>query len=370
MVKEKLKKLTRYNYFKKLYEKHERVLIPSMLVFGVIVDFVTFQSIRISLALTLLSIYLVVAGATIAFINFYDAKLIKSSRALTRYFRLISPLIVQFTFGALLSASLIFYWFSGAISVSWPFILIIALLMVTNESLRHHYLRPVVQISVYYFILFSVFSLILPMVFNSINPWLFFSSGVLSLVVIYLYVLMLSKALDHIDFQKTRLQATVLVIFAFVNALYFLNIIPPIPLAVRESGVYHSLQRVGGDYAVQAEKTSLLQKLIPGQTIHRTGTAPIYVFTAIYAPVDLDTRIMHDWQYFDKEEKRWVSRSRLSFNISGGRQDGYRGYSLKSNLQEGLWRVDVETERGQVLGRMLFRVVNVDEPPELVQEIK
>ena len=181
---------------------------------------------------------------------------------------------------------------------------------------------------------------------------------------------MLSRSLDHIDFQKSRLQISILVIFAFVNGLYFLNIIPPIPLAVRESGVYHSVQRIGGDYAVQVEKTSLLQKIIPGQTIHRAGNSPIYVFSSIYAPADLNTRIIHDWQYFDKKEKRWVSRSRLSFNISGGRQDGYRGYSLKANLQEGLWRVDIETERGQVLGRIIFKVVFVDETPELVQEIK
>lgn len=369
MIRDRLKKLTRYHYFKKLYARNERLLIPGMLVVGVVIDFVTFQTIQVKTALLLLTIYLVISGATIAFINFYDAGLIKNKKAV-RYLNLAAPLIVQFTFGALLSASLIFYWFSGSVSISWPFILIIALLMVSNDALRHYYLRPVVQIGVYYFILFSIFSVIFPFVLSSISPWVFMLSGVASLVVMYLYVLLLSKSLDHIHWQKSQFRNYVLGIFLVMNALYFLNIIPPIPLAIREAGVYHSVVRVGTDYIVQAEESSFFDRLWPGETSHRQVGERVYVFTSIFAPAQLNTRIFHHWQYFDEDKRSWVSRDRLSFSISGGRQDGYRGYSLKSAVEPGKWRVDVETARGQVLGRVHFTIENVDEKPNLVEIIK
>ena len=58
----------------------------------------------------------------------------------------------------------------------------------------------------------------------------------------------------------------------------------------------------------------------------------------------------------------------MSFTLSGGRDEGYRGYSLTSNLAPGKWRVRMETERGQVMGRIGFTVEVVDDVPELNEE--
>lgn len=46
----------------------------------------------------------------------------------------------------------------------------------------------------------------------------------------------------------------------------------------------------------------------------------------------------------------------------GGREGGYRGYSVKGNLFAGEWRVNVTTERGQSLGRTSFTVVDIPFP--------
>jgi hypothetical protein len=62
--------------------------------------------------------------------------------------------------------------------------------------------------------------------------------------------------------------------------------------------------------------------------------------------------------------------SEISFHITGGRQEGYRGYSFKTNVPAGKWRVFVETPRGQVLGRYEFNVERVDQQPMLVKEIE
>ena len=57
-----------------------------------------------------------------------------------------------------------------------------------------------------------------------------------------------------------------------------------------------------------------------------------------------------------KEVKDWVDKGELPFTINGGREAGYKGYSWQTNLGVGKWRVFVQSERGQVLGKLQFTV--------------
>ena len=102
-------------------------------------------------------------------------------------------------------------------------------------------------------------------------------------------------------------------------------------------------------------------KIVEGQ--------PVFVFSSVFSPADLDTEIVHHWQYFDQRTNRWKSAGYIAFPIVGGRDDGFRGYTQKDNLFEGAWRVDVETKRGQLIGRETFRVEFVDVLPELSEKI-
>lgn len=362
--------ISTYKKTKLFFKKYERILIPSMLLIGFLADFITFKTIKIQTAFTILGVYLVVVGVLIVFINIHDTNKNKVEITIFKYARLIAPLIVQLMFGALLSASLIFYWFSGTFSVSWPLMVIILIIMASNDLLRHYYLHPVVQIGVYYFVIFSIFSVILPFAFNSISAWLFIMSGVLSLVLIFIYMRVFFKLLPDLKEFSTRAVSAILTIFIFMNALYFLNVIPPIPLSLRDAGAYHDIQRDNGGYILLEEDRSWIQKLIPGQTLHIQPGENIFVFTSIFAPAELDTTIVHNWQYFDKDERKWVSTDKLSFLIMGGREDGYRGFSRKSIMQSGSWRVSVETKRGQVLGRVKFKVKFSEDEVELVEVSK
>ena len=364
---ERIKQTLRIRQLKALFEKYERVLIPGTLVFGVIVDFITFRSIRVSTAFTILIVYFILAGVTVAFINAFDTHRIPTGFISFKYLRLAAPLLIQFTFGALLSASFIFYWFSGALSVSWPLLLIVVILMISNEVFRHYYLKPVVQVSVYFFISFSLSSLMLPFVFNSISPWLFLAGGVGSLLFLFGYLYLLMLRLPNIRDARHQIALYVIAIFATMNALYFLGVIPPIPLSIREADVYHDVRRNGNDYTLLAEQESLVDRLIPGERVHLRAGDPIYLFTSIFAPADLNTTIVHRWEYYDEARREWTRESRLSFSIIGGRDGGYRGYSRRIGLEPGLWRVNIETVRGQVLGRIRIKIVRVVEGPELFE---
>ena len=90
----------------------------------------------------------------------------------------------------------------------------------------------------------------------------------------------------------------------------------------------------------------------------------------MFAPTDFGTEIVHLWQYFDNNNKKWINSSRIKFPIVGGALRGYRGYSFKTNVTPGAWRVDVATLRGQVIGRVNFKVETVKNEPPLVIEYK
>lgn len=360
---EKLKELTRYKQIKALYDKYERILIPATLVFGVIVDSVTFTSIDIVTAFILLGVYFLIAGAIMLFMNAYDAHRISQTSSALRYLRLASSLIIQFTFGALLSASFIFYLFSGSLAVSWPFIAVIVVLMISNDVFRKYYLRPRVQIGVYFFILFSFAAIVLPFVFSTISVLVFLFSGTISLLLIFGYIALLTKTTPSLVARRTKYSTTVVIIFICMNALYFLNIIPPIPLSIRDSVVAHSIQRIGGGYSLRVEEPRWYDRFVPGTTINSSNGLAVY--TAIFAPDTLRTTIVHQWEYFDEQQDEWVKRDRLPFTIIGGREAGFRGYSRKTRVQPGKWRVSVETEREQVLGRVSIHVRSPEYAPEL-----
>jgi hypothetical protein len=349
-----------FKTIKKLFETYERLLMPATLLLGTAVDFVTFKTLNVETTFWILGIYYVIAAVCIFVLN------------TVRYerLRMVAKFLIQFTFGALLSSSLVFYWFSGALSASWPIMILLALLMVSNEVFNQYYLKPLVQIGLYYFISFSLFALALPYAFNSLDPILFVAAGVFAFVPVWIISNVLAKYVQSIQQIQRRILFVMATIFISMNALYVLNVIPPIPLSLREAGVYHKVERNGNRYVALAEKESWLDQVIPGQVLHVPMTNRVYVFSAIFAPLKLKTTIVHRWQYFDPIQKKWIDKNRSSFTLSGGRDEGYRGYSLKSNLVPGKWRVRMETERGQVIGRIGFVIKVVEALPKLIEEVK
>jgi hypothetical protein len=81
-------------------------------------------------------------------------------------------------------------------------------------------------------------------------------------------------------------------------------------------------------------------------------------------------RDRHYWQHYDEAQKTWIDEGKLPFTISGGRREGYKGYSFESNLAPGAWLVYVQNQRGQVLAKVRFRVEKVETPVELQEVIR
>ena len=356
-----------YQKIKEFVRKYERWLMPVTLVTGFLVDYITFVNIQINTAIIILFVHFFTCAFAIAFIYAYDAG--KISQRL-RYLRLFAPLLVQFNFGGLLSNSFIFYWFSGSLWVSWPFIVVFVALMVGNDTLRHHYSKPTVQLSVYFFATFTILSVSLPFIFNSLSSLWFILSSLLALAFIACYIWLLYKIAGKEKLNLRNLAISIFAILFVTNLFYFANLIPPVPLAMRETGVYHNVERRGGQYILRGEREDFWEKLVPGKIIHLQQGQRAYVYSAIFAPKELNTSITHEWQYYDETQGSWVVKDRLSFNLVGGRKGGFRGYSFKTTLATGDWRVFIKTQRGQTLGRVKFEVERPTSAVELFEVVR
>lgn len=349
-----------------LFHRYERWAFSGSMLFGFIVDSLTLTRIDLVFDNLVLFFYLTVAVVGIAITNLYDTGVWRGTsdgvRLLHRipsYARTLSPFLMQYAFGGLLSGFFVFYIRGASLATSWPFLILLFGLLVGNEFFRTRYQRFTFQISVLFFVLYSYMIFFVPVVVGAMGAWVFLLSGVVSLVAIGLLLYGFSYIMPTTTQQlSTSVAVSVGTIFLAVHILYFLNIIPPLPLSLKDAGVYHSVTHTPeGVYQGVGEERPWYSLFIPYTTIHIAHGGTLYFFSSVFAPTRLsETRIRHHWEYFDDAKGVWVSRSRVEFAIYGGRDGGYRGYSLKNNVESGAWRVRVETTRGQVLGQRRFNV--------------
>lgn len=351
MLPKRIKATQTFKRTQAFVKRYERFLMPAMLLGGTALDAVQFRTLSTATTFLISGVYVVICATAMLLM----VAELRSDRRALRYLQVAAPFIQQFTIGALLSTALLFYWFSGSLVASWPVMGLLAFLMVSNEALRRHVTKPSVQIGVFYFALFALSAVLFAYLVNSLHPVVFIVGGIASVAVMMAYLVLFVRT-GRLQAKRRQMWFTVAGIFAFMNIAYFLNFIPPIPLSLREAGIYASVTRSGNDYVLLDGDENWFERLIPGQRLTIDEGQRLYAFTSISAPADLSTTIVHRWEYFDPSTRGWETASRLSFGMTGGREDGYRGYSYKTNIQEGKWRVTVETERGQVLGRLPFTV--------------
>lgn len=368
--KKETKNILPHSGFWGWYEEHERVISPAAFFVGFAIDNLTLLRIDQSIDIFILFSWLLLAGAGVVVFNLSRHGVAKWS--FFEHAHSWLPIVIQLAFGALFSGFTIFYMRSASLSESWPFLAIVLFLFFGNEFFRKHYLRLTFQVSIFFTSLFFLMIFYVPILRGEMGASTFLLSGALSLAAVFTFVLLLFAILPvEARENKTALGKSIAGIFIVVNILYFTNIIPPIPLSLKDAGAYHFLEKSQtGDYILRGESTHWYDFFRPHQEIHIMYGEPVYFYSAVFAPTKLSTGIAHDWQYYDTGLGKWVESGTFSFGITGGRDSGYRGYSVKSNVEPGLWRVDVVTDRGQVIGRTKFMVIETDTPTQVVTVVK
>jgi len=338
--------------------KHEKYLSPLFFFGGAVLDNLTLTRIDRFFDNIILLSYLVVSIVVIVLINLFQSKEIQN-----KWTQLL-PLITQFTFGGLFSGFAIFYTKSASLTTSWIFLLIIYGIFIANERFRKYYEKIDFQIQILFVAIFSYMIFFIPVILKKMNALIFIFSGVLSLVIVYGLIVFFYRYVSNLGSNRgIKLVKNIFYIYIVFNIMYFTNIIPPVPLSLKHLEVYNYVEKSAeGNYLVREEKISVKEIYKDWfNDFHRLPESPVYVYASVFAPTDLNTEIIHIWQRYDEKDGKWQTVNEIKYPVKGGRDQGYRGYSVLYEGIPGKYRVYVKNVQGQTLGKIKFTVTESEE---------
>lgn len=338
---------------KNFFYKNEKWLTPTALFGGFILDSITLRQSDLLIENILLTFYFAVVFVCIFFWHRIEVKRNKTVSLIEIQSLLF--VISQFAFGGLFSSLTVFYIKSASLFASWPFLVVLFGGMIATEYFKKHFTQFIVQLGTLYILVFTYLILIVPLVVRAINAWVFVLSGILSLIGIFAYLYVFNMFVPILIKNKEKYFISVIgAIFVLMNIFYFSNIIPPIPLALRDTGVYKNVTKQNSTYVFSNFEHSFSFKNFKEEYVIEKGS-PVYFFSSVYAPVKFEEKIIHQWQKRNIKGE-WVIVSNITFPIYGGGSSGYRGYSVSDHVSSGEWRIVIKTDTGQVLGSESFIV--------------
>jgi len=304
------------------YQRYKKYAPLAAFIVGFLYDTLTLTRIdRLSDNLILLG-YALAAGLLIAVIGRVEQRRMKHSW-FARHPDLITS-ATHFFLGGLLSSYVVFYFKSAAVGKSLIFVALLVGLMLANEFFSHRLRNLKLLCAIYFFCCFAFLTFFLPVVTHTMNNAMFIASGLLSFILTGAVLALIYPG----RFQNNRREMLSMVrlpviIFVALVVLYFLNWVPPVPLALKDGGIYRSVKRVGDKYEVQYHEPSWWQfwKNDERKFEYAPGDA-VYCFAAVFAPTALNERVVHEWQQ-QNADGDWVTRDRLGYSIVGGRDGGY-----------------------------------------------
>ncbi|MDF0645378.1 MAG: DUF2914 domain-containing protein [Nitrospira sp.] len=278
------------------------------------------------------------------------------------------PMASQFLLGGLFSAYTVFYSRSASLTGTAVFFGLLVLLLVGNEFLRDRLSNLRLTVSLYALVCFSFFTFFLPVMTGLMNATMFLlGAGLSGLVTLRVVELIYRNNPDRSRREAVGVTAPALALITLLVSFYFLNWIPPVPLSLKFGGIYHEVKRSDDRFELSyAKKWYEVWKR--SDTVF-PANEPVYCFTAVFAPVALNTTVYHHWYFRSQRDKPFTHADRIPVRISGGREGGYRAYTFKQRLDPGDWRVDVESEDGRIIGRVAVTVEQGDDAVPLATTV-
>jgi hypothetical protein len=349
---------------KAFVQKHQR-FIPVIAFFsGFTWDNITITRIDALSDNMIIFLYLIALGVLIILSQFHDQNRL-NNQFLVKYSHWF-PAGMQFFMGGLFSVYVVFYFKSASFTKASLFLIILVILFIANEFLEKKLSNTYLLFSLYFLAAFSFFIFFIPMITGVMNTFTFVLGGLcgLALPVIIMYFLYKKKINFSLVLYRRHLQL-IIGLFLFLNLLYWFNLIPPVPLAMKYVGIYHhaSKNHTENVYTLKYEKPEWYHFFTDDDSdfYYQVGDSA-FCFASVFAPTSLTERIAHQWQYYSEQSDEWLTTDNMIYQLTGGRDGGYRGYTFKKNLQTGRWRIDIITEDNLILGRINFKVMANENP--------
>lgn len=189
------------------------------------------------------------------------------------------------------------------------------------------------------FALFAVLLVTLPILLNLTTNQ---SLAISLIAAVVLTILSVGSLMPH--GRWWRFPVFILFLCTLASGLWLLRSWVP-PAALRLTGI-----TLSHEVDVDQRKPGVSIKQLDAYTLHHQG---LYSWTAVKVPRGLNEKIFHVWMHNKKEVDR------ITLDISGGREQGYRAWTHKMNFPSdsvGKWQVKVVTESGQLIGLTKFTV--------------
>lgn len=347
------------------YRKYDHLIF---FVCGFVFDAILLQRIDDPLMLIHQGVYLVLAALLIAWDIFHEEGRFSVSPRFSKVWNYREG-ILHFLLGTLLNVYTIFYFKSGSFIGSIYFLLLLALLLFLNEArpkkISKHFLRN----ALFGLCLMSYMNILVSIAVGSIGTLVFLLAIAIAYLIYSGYMRFLRSRLEGRKLFRD-IHAPFLFIAAIYVGLYFAKVLPPVPLSVNYIGIYHDVQREGADYKLAYTRSKWFFWQNGDQTFYAKPGDKIICFAKIFSPARFQGNLQVRWSYKDPKHG-WQSWDAIPLTVTGGREDGFRVYTVKSNYQAGDWRASIETVDGREVGRISFEVIPIEasEPVEVLYDL-
>jgi hypothetical protein len=262
---------------------------------------------------------------------------------------------IHFLLGALLSAYTLFFFKSSSLLVSFGFMGVLVALLVANESARFKALGLPFKFALLGLCYLAFVAYVVPVLIGQTGLAVFLLSmmvGCVPLAAVAFLVLPQAK--------RKILVPLGCVLFLFLT-FYLFRIIPPVPLSIPFMGVYHGVERTDAGYRLTHERPFWRIWHNGDQRFRAQAGDKVHIYFRVFSPSRFSDQVLMRWYRYERKAgaEDWALQDTIPIKIVGGREEGFRGYGVKTNYQTGTWKVQVETTDGREIGRIYFSVESV-----------
>jgi hypothetical protein len=343
------------------YYEHNEALFGTLIFFGgFIFDIFTLSDYDDGLALAQQSAYLIAVGSFIYFETLESQKAWAVPKWLEKVW-VIREIAMHFLLGSLLSLYSLFFFKSASLATALVFMLVMATLLVANEFPQLQKRGPLVRWMLWSLCLLSFLQVLMPIIFTYVGFIPFTLAWILTAAIVGgIYWLLTKGQTENVKEIRGLLWPSGAALVVFF-ALYLFKAVPPVPIVLQDIGIYHKVEKSGGNYILTEERPRWKFWQRGDQDFQAKPNDVIYAYFAISSPGRIQDQIRLRWMFKDPK-LGWTSADAQNIAIRGGRGGGYRGFAFKRNYQEGQWRVQVETTDEREIGRLSFEVTKVAAP--------
>jgi len=277
--------------------------------------------------------------------------------------------ILSFFLGTLLNVYTVFFFKSSSLLVSFSFMLVMIGLLLLNEFDPFRRLGVAFRFALLSLCGLSFCATVVPMVFGRVGTLVFLVSMATACVPMLALAAGVRRwAPDrYLAARQQMLVPFGVMLIVFLGA-YVLRVIPPVPLSIPFIGVYHGVERTDAGYRLSHERALWRFWHHGDQHFEAQPGDKLYVFFRIFSPARFSDQVTMEW-YWKPKGSGWKRQDGIPIAIVGGREEGFRGYGVKTNYQPGEWKVQVETTDGREIGRIYFDVENAPEAPRTFETV-